>query len=162
MSASGPQLQHPQGICYLVSGGEQVVGHLNPVGSGVPPPLAAFPLRPPFQPRLTSAPDSPQPWFIVPWRSCCSACLLPSPCCCCGSWDLICCSPCWASWGPWPWALFVGTPCYTCCHMYVKPLSCPPAPGVDSLHGASVFPVIGHPLSHPSFSLQLPSSRAYE
>lgn len=58
------------------------------------------------------------PCFTVAWQSCCSASLLPSPCCCCGSWDLVCCGPCSASWGPWPWALFVGMHCYTCCHMH--------------------------------------------
>lgn len=93
-----------------------------------------------LQPCLTSAPDSPQPWSTVPWQSCCSAFLLPSPCSCCGSWDLVCCSPCWASWVPWPWAPFVGMHCYTYCHMYVKPLPCPPAPGVDSLQRANMFP----------------------
>ncbi|XP_035933356.1 zinc transporter ZIP5 isoform X3 [Halichoerus grypus] len=67
------------------------------------------------------------PWSIVPWQSCCSASLLPSPCYCCGSWDHVCCGPCWASWGPWPWARFVGTRCSTCCHMHEEGSTLDPA-----------------------------------
>lgn len=77
---------------------------------------------------LSPRPPIFQPWLTVPWRSCCSASPHPCHCCCFTSWDLVYCGPCWASWGPWPWAPFVGMHCYTCCHMYVDPLPYSPAP----------------------------------
>lgn len=106
----------------------------------------------PSSPGLTSAPDFPQPWFIVPWQSCCSASLLPSPCCCCGSWDLVYCGPCWASWGPWPWALFLGMRCYTCCRMYVEPLPCFPATPPPHREPPHIQGVPSHRVSPPSLS----------
>lgn len=132
------------------------------LGSGFPLQCISAPhcfRGPPSIPSLTSVPDSPQPWFIAPWQSCCSASLLPSPCCCCGSWDLVYCGPCWVSWGPWPWALFVGMHCYTCCHMYVKPLPCSLPPVMDSLRVPRVLPVTGCPLPLPvSSHTSLPTS----
>lgn len=105
---------------------------------------------------LSPPPPILQPWFTVPWQSCCSASPHPSRCCCFASWDLVYCGPCWASWGPWPWAPFVGTRCYTCCHMYVDPLPYSPArPGGQPLLSQCSRHRTSLPVSQPL----LPSGR---
>lgn len=96
-------------------------GPASPGSTSQPHPTSKVPL----QLCLTPAPDFAQPWLRAPWRSCCSACPRRSRCWCCGSWGLVCCGPCWASWGPWPWAPSVGMRCCTCCRTYVQPLPRP-------------------------------------